>query len=201
MYLERKIVTSLEKTVFSGEMDHGQIVEECRRVLKRFGVRVELSYSDKLNGYEFEVSGHYDSSRMRQPINLVVYFSLEHGARFRWTGTRVNEFRFKVSQVLQHELIHKCQAQYRLEGELGYPACFDKNKQEQLYLANKDEIGAYAHDIMMELKQQKGRWTILRQIGRYNVPSYNIYKQAFGSKDWHKVKHRLLKQVFKWMEN
>ena len=195
MYLERKIVTSLEKTVFSGEMDHGQIVEECRRVLKRFGVRVELSYlgpEDILEGYQFTVSGYYDSSRVRLPILLRLHFSLDHGSVFKWTQARRKDFVFKVSQVLQHELIHKCQAQYRDE-LLGY--------KDEDYLANKDEIGAYAHDIMLELKQQKGRWNILRQIGLYNVPSYNIYKNAFYGQDWHKVKHRLLKQVFKWMEN
>ena len=192
MYLGRKIETALEKTVFSGEMDHRQIVEQCRRVLKRFGIRVDHSYCENLSGYEFSVSGHYDSSRIRMPIQLWLHFSLEHGARFKWTEVRRNEFLFKVSQVCQHELIHKCQAQYR-DGLLGYS--------DDDYLTNKDEIGAYAHDIMMELKQQRGRWNILRQIGRYNVPSYNIYKNAFYGQDWHKVKHRLLKQVFKWMEN
>ena len=192
MYLERKIVTALEKTVFSGEMDHGQIVEECRRVLKRFGVRVELSYSDKLNGHEFAVSGYYDSSRVRLPILLRLHFSLDHGSVFKWTQARQKDFVFKVSQVLQHELIHKCQAQYRDE-LLGY--------KDEEYLANKDEIGAYAHDIMLELKQNNNGWNMLRHISQYNIPSYKIYSHSFGQQDWHKVKNRLLKQVFKWMEN
>ena len=192
MYLERKIVTSLEKTAFSGEMDHGQIVEECRRVLKRFGVRVELSYSDKLNGHEFAVSGYYDSSRVRLPILLRLHFSLDHGSVFKWTQARRKDFVFKVSQVLQHELIHKCQAQYRDE-LLGY--------KDEEYLANKDEIGAYAHDIMLELKQNNNGWNMLRHISQYNIPSYKIYSHSFGQQDWHKVKNRLLKQVFKWMEN
>jgi len=192
MYLERKIVTSLEKTVFSGEMDHGQIVEECRRVLKRFGVRVDLSYSDKLNGHEFAVSGYYDSSRVRLPILLRLHFSLDHGSVFKWTQARRKDFVFKVSQVLQHELIHKCQAQYRDE-LLGY--------KDEEYLANKDEIGAYAHDIMLELKQNNNGWNMLRHISQYNIPSYKIYSHSFGQQDWHKVKNRLLKQVFKWMEN
>jgi len=192
MYLERKIVTSLEKTAFSGEMDHGQIVEECRRVLKRFGVRVELSYSDKLNEYEFAVSGYYDSSRVRLPILLRLHFSLDHGSVFKWTQARRKDFVFKVSQVLQHELIHKHQAQYR-DGLLGYS--------DDDYLTNKDEIGAYAHDIMLELKQNNNGWNILRHISQYNIPSYKIYSHSFGQQDWHKVKNRLLKQVFKWMEN
>ena len=192
MYLERKIVTSLEKTAFSGEMDHGQIVEECRRVLKRFGVRVELSYSDKLNEYEFAVSGYYDSSRVRLPILLRLHFSLDHGSVFKWTQARRKDFVFKVSQVLQHELIHKHQAQYR-DGLLGYS--------DDDYLTNKDEIGAYAHDIMLELKQNNNGWNMLRHISQYNIPSYKIYSHSFGQQDWHKVKNRLLKQVFKWMEN
>ena len=192
MYLERKIVTALEKTAFSGEMDHGQIVEECRRVLKRFGVRVELSYSDKLNEYEFAVSGYYDSSRVRLPILLRLHFSLDHGSVFKWTQARRKDFVFKVSQVLQHELIHKHQAQYR-DGLLGYS--------DDDYLTNKDEIGAYAHDIMLELKQNNNGWNILRHISQYNIPSYKIYSHSFGQQDWHKVKNRLLKQVFKWMEN
>ena len=99
---------------------------------------------------------------------------------------------FKVSQVLQHELIHKHQAQYRDE-LLGY--------KDEDYLANKDEIGAYAHDIMLELKQNNNGWNILRHISQYNIPSYIIYSHSFGQQDWHKVKNRLLKQVFKWMEN
>ena len=195
MYLERKILTSLEKSVFSGEMDHGQIVEQCRSALKRFGVRVELSYlgpEDILEGYQFAVSGYYDSSRVRLPILLRLHFSLDHGSMFKWTPARRKDFVFKVSQVLQHELIHKHQAQYRDE-LLGY--------KDEDYLANKDEIGAYAHDIMLELKQNNNGWNILRHISQYNIPSYNIYSHSFGQQDWHKVKNRLLKQVFKWMEN
>lgn len=203
MYLGRKIATALEKIAYSGEMGHREVIQPLRAALKPFGVRVDHSYSDKLNGYEFGVSGHYDGSRIRQPIHLVVYFSndwLVHGARMKWTKQRRQEFCFKVSQVLQHELIHKCQAQYR-DVELGYRAAKDPHRQTELYLSNKDEIGAYAHDIMMELKTTEFGWNILRQIGRYRIPSYNIYKKAFGRKDWHKVKNRLLKQVFKWMEN
>lgn len=195
MYLERKILTSLEKSVFSGEMDHGQIVEECRTALKRFGVRVELSYlgpEDILEGYQFAVSGYYDSNRVRLPILLRLHFSLDHVSIFKWTKARQKDFVFKVSQVLQHELIHKHQAQYR-DGPLGY--------KDEDYLANKDEIGAYAHDIMLEIKQKNNGWNILRHISQYNIPSYHIYTQSFGQEDWHKVKNRLLKQVFKWMEN
>lgn len=200
MYLGRKIATALEKCSFSGEMGHRTIVDRLKVALKPFGVRIDHSYSDKLNGYEFGVSGHYDGSRIRQPIKLVVFFSLDHGAKYHWTESRQKAFCFKVSQVLQHELIHKCQAQYR-DGDTGYQVAIDRRYQEELYLSNKDEIGAYAHDIMMELKQQKHGWNILRQIGRYRIPSYNIYKNAFRQQDWHKIKNRLLKQVFKWMEN
>ena len=195
MYLERKIVTALEKCAFSGEMGHGQIVERLKEALKPFGVRVNLSYlspEDMLEGYQFAISGYYDSERIKQPILLRCHFSLEYGSMYQWTEARRKDFVFKVSQVLQHELIHKCQAQYR-DGVMGYL--------EGDYLANKDEIGAYAHDMMLELKQKNNGWNILRHISQYNIPTYNLYSQSFGQEDWHKVKNRLLKQVFKWMEN
>ena len=196
MYLSSKINRALQHLSLDGRQTHRDIVDQCRNVLKPFGARVDVTYSDALHGYEYTISGTYNSERIRQPIHIWLHFSMEHGGNYQWTRKRGKQFRFSLSQVLQHEWVHKCQHQYR-DGVMGYRG------QQLDYLANKDEIGAYAHDLCMELEYYYGSesFDVLRKVGRSeNLTSYEIYEKAFRGCEWSKIKKRLLKQTFKWME-
>lgn len=199
MYLSHKINQAVSSLSLEGKQSHDWITESCRAALKPFGVRVTHSYSQELSGYDYTVSGQFQSDRKRMPILLCIFYSLDFGGSFQWTKTRRRQFKFLLSQVTQHELIHKHQSQYRDE-MMGY-----SGNEMMEYLANKDEIGAYAHDIKMEIEHYYGAsesFDVLRKVGSVeNLTSYELYKKVFKGSKWNRIQKRLLKQTYKWMEN
>tara|TARA_R110000823_G_scaffold2431_5_gene9913 strand:- start:1933 stop:2277 length:345 start_codon:yes stop_codon:yes gene_type:complete len=111
---------------------------------------------------------------------------------------------FELGQVLQHEMIHKSQNEHRLGGETGFKVEQDKISQQRTYLSNKDEIGAYAHDIALEIVEHYGgrkRFKTATKLQRKKlVGSYKIYQKAFAGTDWSITKKALYKKIYKCME-
>ena len=201
MHLSDKIDKAIKSIYhqFNGHMGYRTIDGFCRMALKPFGIRTTFYFSDELDHGDFTIAGQYDSERKRQPIQITLVFSRNDiGHDFSWNEEKRKKFCFELSQVSQHELIHKQQAEARNTEESGYVVERDPQKQLESYLGNKDEIEAYAHDIALEMKHMglsvsENPWNSLN--------SYQIYKTAFDGSDWKKVHDRLIKKVVYWMEN
>jgi len=73
-----------------------------------------------------------------------------------------------------------------------------------IYLADKDEIDAYAHDLALEILKyyfKNDPYVILSSLkNRRYCWTFQYYKRTFKNQDWVKVKKRLLKKTFLWLQ-
>ena len=206
MYLTGKVnkaFESLEK-ILRKRMAHKEIMREVRNTIRPFGARVEINWIPELGLGEILISGTFDAERKRQPICVTLHFSSNYRHIHTWNEEGRHAFIFELSQVLQHELIHQSQNSQRIEGETGFKTEQDMVSQQRTYLSNKDEIGAYAHDIALEIVEHYGgrkRFQTAKQLDRKKlVGSYKVYKKAFAGTDWSKTQKALYKKIYKWME-
>jgi hypothetical protein len=106
-------------------------------------------------------------------------------------------FRFKMSQIIQHELIHR--EQYKKKNVEGF--CSVSNARS--YLSNPDEIDAYSHDIAMEILYFYGesqKYKIIRNISRKKeVESYRMYENTFKNSNWESIRKKLIKKTYLWL--
>ena len=197
-----KALESLEKILLR-KMAHKQIVEEVQLHIRPFGAKVEVNWIPELDSTEISLSGMFDSERKRQPICVTLLFSSK-SEDYTWNEKSRHRFMFELGQVLQHEMIHKSQNEHRLGGETGFNVEQDKISQQRTYLSNKDEIGAYAHDIALEIVEHYGgrkRFKTATKLQRKKlVGSYKIYQKAFAGTDWSTTKKALYKKIYKCME-
>ena len=212
MYLAPKINRRLNKmrAVLTGSVPLEVVHEQVELALKPWGCKVYLHADAALRRPDFCCGGMYDWSKKRQPIDINLHFN-ERNRCYNFTEKNWRNFRFLVSQVVQHELIHKSQYSHRQEFEDGGACLYyditagEKSDKEHMdYLAELDEIDAYAHDIAMEIAEyypQSNPYTVLRNINsKRKLWSWRFYKEAFkDSPDWSDVHHRLLKKTFKWI--
>jgi hypothetical protein len=212
MYLAAKINRKLDsmRPRLKGSVPLEVVLEEVETALKPWGANVYLIPDAELTRPQFTCSGSYDYTKKKKPIDIVLHFH-EGNRCFNFTKRTWREFRFLLSQVLQHELIHKSQYSYRAELNSGGVCLYydikggEKSDKEMMdYLAELDEIDAYSHDIAMEILEYYPNidpYEVLRTINRRKkLWSWNYYKDAFkDSEDWSDVKNRLLKKTYKWI--
>lgn len=211
MYQGKQILRRLDANQhkFSGRQRLSTIKNRLQSVLRPFGVKVIISQEAGFEPGDFCVSGFYDYTRKRQSIELILHYHEKYNF-FIWFESSWEQFRFLIAQVLQHELVHKSQYQYRDDNSRGVALYYDikgtvkSNKEYMDYLSELDEIDAYAHDIAMEIKHYYPRvraLDVLRTIDtRQYLHSYKVYKRTFrGVEDWKEVHDRLLKKVYQWL--
>lgn len=213
MYLASKINRKLDglRDTLTGSVPIEVVWSEVQRALKSFGVVVLYDPDDRMKSTDFCCSGSYDFSRKKQAIEIVLHFNSKK-RNYNFNKKNWSEFKFLLSQVLQHELIHKSQFSFRQEFEDGGTCLYydikgsDKSDKEHMdYLAELDEIDAYAHDIAMEIRHHYPNldpYKVLSTINqRKKVWSWWYYKDAFkeSAEDWSDVRNRLLKKTYLWM--
>jgi len=207
MYLSPRIFRTLDRNSeqFTGFLTERQIQRRLGRILKPYGVRIHTACDSK----GFMVSGWFDNDRPTHNVNLTIHLDyrlqgidFEHGKK-GWA-----HFRFLVSQVAQHELVHKMQqrSRYKNAEEHYYVTTSNKRwKQASMdYLSEFDEIDAYAHDIAMEIKYRypkKNPYDVVRNIMRHKkLKSLEFYKRVFKDcSDWEQTRTRLFKKIWRWI--
>jgi hypothetical protein len=212
MYLAPKINRKLDglRDKLQGVVGMETVQFETEQALKPWGVNVLIDQDPGIKAGSIALGGLYDFSKKRRPIDIILYHNSAQG-QHNFTEKKWREFRFSVSQVLQHELIHKTQYSHRVAFENGGATLYydikagEKSDKEHMdYLAELDEIDAYAHDIAMEILEYYPNHDPYKILGslhhRRFVWSYNYYKKAFKhSSDWSEVRDRLLKKTYQWL--
>jgi len=160
---------------------------------------------DDFDRYEYSFSGFYDMSEDKKYI--VLNLSKKH-KKFEMNNKMFKDFKFLLSQVIQHESIHQCQWSNRPEFKEPVTVDFRDNgvgmskEEERKYLADMDEIDAYGHDIALEIKYfypKTDPLKVLRYPSRYKkITSYFIYNKAFKGIDWNNIKKRLIRKAYDW---
>ena len=207
MYLAPMIDSTIEskKTKLLGSPSYFYLTGVLNRAFKKvepFNFRYE-TYDD-YSVDDFSVSGLYD---MEEDKSYIILNFSKHSKTFNISNKNWRDFKFAVSQVCQHETIHKLQWQHReTSGEpcqLDFRNLSESIAEEKEYLADIDEIDAYGHDIAMEIKYcypKKNPYEILKNIdSKKKLWSYNYYKKIYRGDDWSKIKNRLLKKTFLWL--
>ena len=121
--------------------------------------------------------------------------------KFQWTD-KWEHFRFLVTQVLQHELIHQHQCQFPEHAEGNY---FDMNIDDKdiHYFSELDEIDAFGHDIAMEIRYyypKEDPYQVLKTVSRRKyIHSYKYYTNTFKGLDWTCIRKRLIKKANNWI--
>lgn len=115
----------------------------------------------------------------------------------------------QITQTLEHEMIHRDQAEKRLDmnGEKPMPLYYDGMTEEQkkiVYLSDPDEIDAYANDVALDLLKKYtymaayARLREYKKIRQDESPIFCDYVDTFG---WNsEVVHLLVKKALKRLE-
>ena len=212
MHLAKKINRRIDalKDDLCGVVGLEDVKDYAEQALKPWGVNIMLDPDPDLKPGTLGFGGMYDFNKTRKPIDIILYHGWNKETH-NFTKRRWLDFRFGLSQVLQHELVHKYQFSWRQEFTDGGPTLYydikgsEKSDKEHMdYLAELDEIDAYAHDIAMEILYHYPRhdpYHVLKTLNkRRYIWSYNYYKKAFKhSEDWSEVRNRLLKKTYLWL--
>lgn len=208
MYLAETIDEVLEstKSKLVGSPSYSYI---CYVLNSSFSLKEPFSFRyevyDDYSVEDYAVSGIYD---MATDIKYIILNFSSQQNQFDISDKKWKELKFSISQVCQHESIHQCQWQLRDRDAyevlpLEFRSVSGTMEEERQYLAEIDEIEAYAHDIAMEIRffyPKKNPLKVLSDINRHRkIWSYHYYKKTFKNEEWSEIKHRLLKKTFKWI--
>jgi len=195
LYLSSKIFRILDsnKQKFVGTRSTFDLRKNLQKLFKSFNLIVTIYNTEEDSEYILGASYDNESDEIEMNIFLdkdLVDFSLKEE---EWSS-----FRFKISQILQHELIHREQHRKKVVDN-GY-----FHSDEKSYLSNPDEIDAYSHDIAMEIVHFYGetqKYEIIRNISNKNeVASYKIYEKIFENSNWELIRRKLIKKTYLWLD-
>ena len=168
---------------------------------KKYNITFKVEKYDDFEPNAVSFSGLYDMFENKVYIIINVSSDINTLMVDKW-----KYFKFLLSQCIQHEKIHECQWSYRSCDEPCHiqwrePDSNDINAERE-YLADKDELDAYGHDIALEIKYfypNSDPLKVLSNINNYKkITSWNFYKRTFKGVDWLSLKKNLLKKAYTW---
>ena len=149
MYLAPSINRKLNmmRRTLTGSVPLEIVQEEVQAAVKPWGARVYLDFDPSVKRPDFCCSGSYDYTKRKMPIEITMHFH-QGNRNYNFTPTAWIKFKFLLSQVVQHELIHKHQYSHRIGQETSVCLYYDikggekSDKDHMDYLAELDEIDA-----------------------------------------------------------
>lgn len=144
----------------------------------------------------------YDEEKEKS-IELCLAYSLADNT-LTYTSLRFTRLCWRIADVLLHEIIHMHQARKRNFKPLpGYSSKAEssKQRQEQEYLGDNDEIDAYAFNMACELNDRfKGDMSrivdYLNQPQKGKKTNYNVWRTYLKTFEWDQ-NHRIIKRIKK----
>lgn len=209
MYLSKEIERRLidNKSKLTGFITYRALVRRLNSIFKDYGdLKFKVVKYDDLDVNECLVGGLYDQLLNQKYIifNVSMYSDEVNIEDWMWS-----DFKFNISQTIQHETIHQQQSQHRPYIEepikIDFRVVRGTTEEDRDYLADLDEIDAYAHDIAMEIKHHYSHmdpFHVLSTISyKRKLASYKFYSKTFKGCDWSNIKRRLLLKTYKWIEH
>ena len=208
MYLSNSIDSLIDsnKDKFIRKQWYGDLLRSLKDTFKDFkDTNFVIEKFDDFDQHMYSFSGFYDMFENKK--HIVLNLSCNH-KKFELNNKMFKDFKFLLSQVIQHESIHQTQWSFRSEFKEPVTVDFRDNgigmskEEERRYLSDMDEIDAYGHDISLEMKHYYPKTDplkILRYPFRYKkLTSFFIYNKAFKGVDWNDIKKRLIRKAYKW---
>lgn len=178
------------------------------RAFKEEKIKFKYETYNEIDKNMYSVSGLYD---MEKDKRYIIFNFSSKGCILEINERNWKDFKFEISQVIQHETIHRDQWSARdfeitEKFTIDFRSLMGQNEsreEEMAYLADIDEIDAYAHDIAMEIKHyypKNNPYNVLKTINsKRKLWSYKYYKNTFRGEEWYQIKKLLLKKTYLWL--
>lgn len=207
MYLSKDIDQRFTQNrhKFHGFVSYRALTARLRSTFSNLdNLKFKLVRLENLDVNEFSVAGIYEQ---KTDLKYVIVNVSDYSDEMLFDNFVWKDFTFLVSQTIQHETIHQNQFKHRElcdeEAEIDFKFTPLNTVEDRYYLADNDEIDAYAHDIAMEIKHFypfSSPYDVLKSISsKRKLPSFSYYKNTFKGCDWSDIKKRLLLKTFKWI--
>lgn len=192
------------KELLIGKHSHDELKTLIEKNFRKYRVSVNVvPVFDDIGISFMAFGGSYDDETDTIGIDFLVTDTKDETLCI--TETFWDEFKFKFTQLLMHELIHRSQYIARDGLFESKKYLIHKNPTEdQKYLSDSDEIDAYSHDIALEIlkyyrKSEKS--DIFSSLyKKRKLESLSIYKKAFKNTNWTKIYRKLVKKSYKWVD-
>lgn len=207
------ILYSIKNEIISTPVKVNKVHSLLSKQIKEYlPVKIRKEFKKNMNKNTMLIGGRYYSEQdrnNRRSIELrFVYNSLDKSLKF--TNKKFKKICITFADTILHEIIHM--RQYRRRGfkELkGYHSTAKKSKQrqEQIYLGNTDEIGAYSFNIACELNDKFNghKLKIINYLNNSNLErdriseDWEMYIRVFDHNHNHRIIKRLKKRVMHYV--
>lgn len=180
-----------------------QLLTLLRREFREYNcnLKIKSDRDKKLNSEEFYVNAYYDAEddyNNETPIEVIVHHNFNKS--LLWDQQQVTEFLIQIFDATVHEYKHQRQSIKRKH----HVYAENVKSPYKEYLAEDDELDAYALSIAIELCRTLGKFRALRLMskasalarlkfnGRYVSPNLAAYFGQFGD-----IHNPLLKKLTK----
>lgn len=207
MYLSKDIDQRFtqNRSKFIGFVSYRALTTRLRSTFSDFNnLKFKIVKFEDLDVNQYSVGGLYDQS---SDVKYVILNLSKYSEEMMFDAHNWKEFSFIISQTIQHETIHQDQFKHREDIdeklEIDFRFVPLDTVEDRYYLADNDEIDAYAHDIAMEIKHfypLHNPYEVLKSINsKRKLPSFSYYKNTFKGCEWSDIKKRLLLKTYKWI--
>lgn len=192
----------------AGPITFKKLIAQTRKLFKQhdFDISFKTKKDVGLSGDEFYVMAFYDAfddNNGDTPIEVITYHNFENTEQF--TQNQITEFLVQIFDAVVHEFKHRQQSikrnfeQYTIVSHSPF----------QAYLADPDELDAYALSISIELARTIGISRAKRNLTRIRIlskmrhgtayisPNLRAYIDHFGNGPLVK---KLAKKIYKHLE-
>jgi hypothetical protein len=185
-----------------------KLITLTRRTFKshKFDISIKTKKDKYLDVDKWYVMAYYDAendSNMETAVEVIVHHNLDGTEEF---GPRqINLFLTEIFDATVHEFRHQYQSMRRDFNEYVTPV----DAPYELYLANQDEMDAYAFSIAIELLRVMDVYRAKRNLSRisivskmrtgpvYSSPVLRAYIEYFGLND---ITKKLAKKIYRHLE-
>jgi len=169
-----------------------------------FGITIKSMRDKKMQGQEFYVNAYYDPEDDKEgDISIEVNIHHNFNSEAIWDKQHVTELLIQVFDATIHEFKHQRQSVKRKY------ITYSNHEQEpyRAYLADPDEVDAYALSIAVELTRSLGKYRAMRYLGKFSglcklkfngkyvSPCLSAYYGQFGTIN-NTLMRRLSKKVY-----
>jgi hypothetical protein len=150
---------------------HGISFQNLLTLLRRefrergFDLKIKSNRDRKLDTIEFYVNAYYDAEddqNNETPIEVIVHHNFDK--ELVWDRKQVNDLLVQIFDAVVHEYKHQRQS---ISRKYIVYSNYTKSPYDE-YLADPDELDAYAISIAIELCRSLGKFRALRYMGRFH---------------------------------
>jgi hypothetical protein len=205
---------SLNSEIVGKELSPSQIQKRISKHVKQhIPVKIKkCMHTPTTNGFVFIGGVYYsDLDRKKLPAIEVNFNYNPEDKKLKLTNHRFKRMAARFADVVLHELVHQRQFRSRnFKNIPGYQSTaeYAKERKQQEYYGDRDEMGAHAFNCACELINRFGYDTFTigqyldsNRCRRHKNSTWNDYLKAFEFNHNHSIIRRMKKMILRQLEN